>query len=392
MAIVKIIEGRQKRIEKGHPWVYRTEIAQIEGETTSGDIVDVQDFRGRFLGRGYLNTRSMLTVRIMTNKRDELINEETIRERLRKAWAHRQRIFADPAPHACRVVFGEADLLPGLIVDKFHDHLVIQTLALGIAVWQEVIIDELISLIKPVAIYERNDQHVRELEGLELKKGLLYGELSNPVIIQENEVKVYVDILNGQKTGYFLDQQENRRALGPYVSGARVLDCFCHTGSFALHAAQYGAKEIDAIDISGEALIMAQKNAELNDFTNITFQEANAFDELRSKTERKEQYDVVILDPPAFTKSKSAQGGATRGYKEINLRGLKLLPPGGILVTNSCSYYMPEDLFLEVIQEAALDLKRKVRLIEMRRQAKDHPILMGYPESYYLKCAIVEVL
>jgi len=392
MATVKVIEGRHKRIEKGHPWVYKTEIAQIEGEAAGGDIVDVVDFRGRFLGRGYLNTRSMLTVRIMTHKKDELICEQTIRERLRRAWSYRQRIFSNPAPHACRVVFGEADLLPGLIVDKFHDHLVIQTLALGIALWQEVIVDELIALIKPAAIYERNDQRVRELEGLEQKKGPLYGDVRNPVIIQENEVKVYVDIITGQKTGYFLDQQENRKALKPYVSGAKVLDCFCHTGSFALHAAQYGAREVEAIDISSEALATAQKNADLNGFTNITFREANVFDELRSKTEQKELYDVVILDPPAFTKSKSAQGGAVRGYKEINLRGMKLLPPGGILMTNSCSYYMPEELFLEVIQEAAHDLKRKVRLIEIRRQAKDHPMLLGYPESYYLKCAIIEVL
>lgn len=391
MTVVHIVEGRQKRLEGGHPWVYKTEIARIEGPITEGDTVDVLDFRGRFLGRGFINTRSMLTVRIMTHKRDEDITAEMIRTRLRQAWSYRQRAMQSERPHACRIVFGEADFLPGLIVDKFADIISLQVLALGMARWQEVIVNELVSLIQPEGIYERNDQAVRRLEGLEERKGPLFGQCPSPVTIRENQVQVQVDFVSGQKTGYFLDQQENRRALKPYVQGAQVLDCFCHTGSFALHAASYGASKVHAIDISAEALEMARQNAVLNGFTNITFQEANAFDELRFLSENKTQYDLIILDPPAFTKSKSAQAGAIRGYKEINLRALKLLPPQGILVTNSCSYYMPEHLFLEVIQEAAKDAKRRVRLIELRRQAKDHPMLLGYPESYYLKCAIMEV-
>ncbi|QNB46366.1 methyltransferase domain-containing protein [Thermanaerosceptrum fracticalcis] len=392
MAVVHVIEGRQKRIEMGHPWVYKTEIAKIEGEVTGGEIVDVLDFRQRFLGRGFINPRSMLTVRILTQDREEAITEKTIRERIRKAWFFRQRVFQAPEPNACRVIFGEADFLPGLIVDKFGDHLVLQTLALGIAQWQDVIVDELASLIKPVGIYARNDQQVRSIEGLEEYKGCLFGRCQPLVTIEENGLKVYVDIENGQKTGYFLDQKENRRAIKPYVQNARVLDCFCHTGSFALHAAYYGAREVQGLDISPEAIAMAQKNAALNNFTNITFKEANVFDELRTLTEAKEKYDVVILDPPAFTKSKAAVKGAIRGYKEINLRAMKLLPPGGILITNSCSYYMSEDLYLETIADAARDAKRRVRIIELRRQAKDHPMLMGYPESYYLKCFILEVV
>lgn len=392
MSVVHVIEGRQKRIEMGHPWVYKTEIAKIEGEVTGGEIVDVLDFRQRFLGRGFINPRSMLTVRILTQDREEAITEKTIRERIRKAWFFRQRVFQSPEPNACRVIFGEADFLPGLIVDKFGDHLVLQTLALGIAQWQDVIVDELASLIKPAGIYARNDQQVRSIEGLEQYKGCLFGRCQPLVNIEENGLKVYVDIENGQKTGYFLDQQENRRAIKPYVQNARVLDCFCHTGSFALHAAYYGARDVHGLDISPEAIEMAKKNAALNNFTSITFKEANAFDELRHLADAKEKYDVVILDPPAFTKSKAALKGAIRGYKEINLRAMKLLPPGGILITNSCSYYMSEDLYLETIAEAASDAKRRIRIIELRRQAKDHPMLMGYPESYYLKCFILEVV
>lgn len=391
MAVVHIIEGRHKRIEGGHPWVYKTEISRIEGSYSEGDNVDVLDFRGRFLGRGFINTRSMLTVRIMTQKREEDISEEMIRRRLRQAWSYRQRVLESTEPHACRIVFGEADFLPGLIVDKFADMLVLQVLALGMARWQDIIVEELVSLVSPTGVYERNDQPVRRLEGLEERKGPLYGQSNSPVTIRENQVRVLVDYVNGQKTGYFLDQRENRRALEPYVRDACVLDCFCHTGSFALHAASYGAKEIQALDISPEALETARKNANLNGFNNINFQEANVFDELRALNEKKARYDVIILDPPAFTKSKSAQAGAVRGYKEINLRALKLLGPGGILVTSSCSYYMPENMFLEVIEEAARDAKKRVRLIELRRQAKDHPMLLGYPESYYLKCAILEV-
>lgn len=391
LAIVRVMEGRQKRLSDGHPWVYRTEIAEIEGSPTPGELVEVVDFRRRFLGHGFINPRSMLTVRLLTRNREEEITEETIRERLRKAWAYRQRILQSDNPPACRVVFGEADFLPGLIVDKFADHLVLQTLALGIAQWQDAIVDELVAVIKPTAVYERNDQSVRTLEGLEERKGCIYGKCSPIVTTQENEIQVLVDIENGQKTGYFLDQRENRRALKPYVQGAKVLDCFTHTGGFALHAASYGAKEITAVDISPEAIAMAEKNAVLNGFTNITFATTNAFDYLRELADKKTKYDVVILDPPAFTKSKSAQTGAVRGYKEINLRAMKLLPPGGILVTNSCSYYMPEDMFLATIQEAARDIKRSARLIELRRQSPDHPMLLGYPESYYLKCAILEI-
>lgn len=392
MTVVKVVEGRQKRIEMGHPWIYKTEIKDIDGPVEPGQIVDVIDFRNRFLGRGFINPRSMITIRLMTRSKDTEIDENTIRERLRSAWHYRQKVLDSPNPPACRVVFGEADFLPGLIVDKFGSHLVIQTLALGIAQWQDVIIEELVSLMGPTSIYERNDQSVRQLEGLEQTQGCIYGKCQEQVIIDENEIKIAVDIVNGQKTGYFLDQRENRRALLPYVKGAKVLDCFCHTGSFAIHSWAYGAREIEGVDISPEAIAQATKNAQINGCENITFRTANAFDELRHLAEQGENYDVVILDPPAFTKSKSALKGAIRGYKEINLRAIKLLPPGGILMTNSCSFYMSEELFLETIQEAARDAKRRIRLVELRRQSKDHPMLLGHPESYYLKCAILEVV
>lgn len=391
MAEIRVIEGRQKRIEQGHPWVYKTEIVKIHNSISPGDIVDVIDFRNRFLGKGFINPRSMITVRMLTQKGSEDISEKLIRQRIKAAWIYRQRLYKTDCPDNCRVIFGEADFLPGLIVDKFNTQLVIQILALGMAQWQDIIIDELITLIKPTGIYERNDQSVREIEGLEMRKGCLYGECDQQVTINENGVKILVDIDKGQKTGYFLDQKENRAALGNYVTNMRVLDCFCHTGSFALHASHYGAKEVHALDISSEAIDMAQQNAELNSITNITFTQANAFDKLREMSDENKEYNVVILDPPAFTKSKSTLKRAVKGYKEINLRAMKLLPPGGILISNSCSYYMSEELFLQTLLEAAKDLKRRIRLIELRKQAKDHPILLGYPESYYLKCLIMEI-
>ena len=390
MAKVILHQGKQKRIAGGHPWVYRTEIKEITGHFTPGDIVDVYDFRDRFVGRGYINPASQITIRILTRNAEEEINEEFFRSRIRAAWEYRQKVVRDS--NACRIIFGEADFLPALIVDKFGDYLSVQTLALGIDAHKETIFKLLKKIVQPRGMYERNDVSVRKLEGLPLITGFIGEPFDPKVVIQENGIRFVVDLEGGQKTGYFLDQRENRMALQGLVKGGRVLDCFCHTGTFSMYAAKYGAKEVVGLDIAAPALEVARVNAQLNGYGDIcSFKETNSFDELRAMEKAGDKFDVVILDPPAFTKSRQAIEGAVRGYKEINLRGMKLLPPGGYLITCSCSYHMKEDHFLEVILEAARDAGRQLRLVELRRQAKDHPMLLAYPESHYLKCVVLQV-
>lgn len=389
-AHVFIRKGAQHRLESGHPWMYQSEIDRIEGEFEPGDIVDVFNHRNRFVGRGYINPRSQIIVRILSREQEE-INRDFFTKRIAAAWKHRQRFVEDP--NYCRLVFGEADFLPALIVDKFGDYLVIQTLALGIDIHKETIVSILDEMFQPVGIYERNDVPVRKLEGLDMRKGFLKGQFPTLIQVEENGFPFYADIENGQKTGFFYDQRENRRLLKSFAAGAEVLDCFCHTGSFAIHAARYGAKSVRAIDISDHAVEVARKNAELNGVGDVcTFETANAFDVLRSLTEEKRQYDVVILDPPAFTKSRNALEGAVRGYKEINLRGLKLVRPGGFLITCSCSYHMDRELFKAIVVDAAQDARRIIREVEYRTQAKDHPILPAADETHYLKFLAVEVL
>lgn len=393
MARVRLKEGEEKRLRAGHPWVYQTEIDEIHGVFEPGDIVEVEDGRGKFIGRGYINPASMITVRLLTYQRNEIINEDFWRRRLSAAWNYRQKILQGEDTDSCRVVFGEADFIPGFIVDKFGSYLVVQSLALGIDRWQETLVNILDELIKPEGIYERNDAPVRELEGLQLRTGFLKGDFDPVVVIRENGIRFYVDIALGQKTGYFLDQRENRAAIRPLVSGRRVLDCFCHTGGFSIHAAHYGAREVLGLDISEKALEMARHNATLNGYQDIcSFEAANVFDALRELEHSGEKYDVVILDPPAFVKSKKAIEGAIRGYKEINLRAMKVLKQGGFLVTCSCSYHLPEELFLQVVTSAARDARRRLRLVARRGQSADHPVLFGYDESYYLKCLILQVI
>lgn len=390
MAVVQLGSGKQKRVAGGHPWVFQNEIEEIHGHFQPGDIVDVVDHRGKFLGRGYVNPASQIMVRILTD-RDETVDREFFRRRLTAAWDHRRRFLPDTG--ACRVVFGEADQIPALIVDKFGDVLVMQTLALGIDRWKEEIADLLMEMIEPRGIFERNDVPVRELEGMRQHKGFLRGEFDTQVEIRENGLKILVDIENGQKTGHFLDQRDNRRAIRPFSTNARVLDAFCHTGGFSLNAAAGGAREVLAFDISGEAVSAARENVRRNGFEAICHvREANAFDLLRDLEREKERFDLVVLDPPAFAKSRAALEGAARGYKEINLRAMKLIPEGGFLVTCSCSYHMSVDLFMAVVQDAARDAHRRLRLLENRTQGLDHPIMMGADESYYLKCLILQVL
>ena len=390
MATVHLARGRGARIAAGHPWVYKTEVERIAGPVTPGDTVTVVDSRGAFLGRGYINPRSQILVRLLTT-RDEPVDDDLIRRRVRSAWAYRRRLYGDPA--ACRVVFGEADFLPGAVVDKFNDALVIQSLTLGSERWQPIIVETLIDTLHPRGIYERNDVPVRELEGLAQRSGPLWGACDPTLFwIEENGLQMQVDVAQGQKTGYFLDQRENRAAIRPYAAGARVLDCFSNVGGFALNAVAGGAREVLAVDSSPDALAALAANAARNSMAAAVQVEAgNAFEVLRRLDAAGARFDLVVLDPPAFAKNRAALPGAARGYKEINLRALRMIADGGFLVTCSCSYHMTPDLFRATVADAAQDAHRRLRLVEERGAARDHPVLVGYDESHYLKCLIYEV-
>lgn len=388
---VVLKRGRDGRLRAGHAWVYAGEVDHIEGSPAPGEIVSLRNGAGHFLGQGYYNPASQIVVRRLTEQ-EEPVDREFFRRKLEKALALRAEVL--PGAASCRLVFGEGDGLPGLIVDRFEDILVLQVLTLGMAVRQELLTGLLAELAGPRGIYARNDVAVRHLEGLGLEKRVLYGEAPPELLIRENGLCFWVDVAEGQKTGYFFDQKLNRRALQAYVRpGARVLDPFCFTGSFAVHAAAAGAREVLSSDISAEAVALASRNAAENGFSEvIRCRSANGFDLLRQADQAGERFDLVILDPPAFTKSKHTVEAALRGYKEINLRALKLLPVGGILVTCSCSHHLDEALFREMVAEAATDAHRRLRLREWRGQAPDHPVVVGIPETQYLKCGIYEVL
>lgn len=388
MATVTLRKTRETRVRGGHPWIYASEIENVEGAFENGDIVDVKDFRGKFIGRGFYNPQSQISLRILT-RNDEPCDRAFFAKRVSDAWEYR-KLLCDP--NSCRLIYSESDFLPGLVVDKFGDVLVLQSLSLGIDRVKDMICDLLMEIVKPAGIYERSDVPVRRLEGMEMTTGLLRGEVPDIVEMKENGIRFGVDVKNGQKTGFFLDQKQNRAALAPICKDAKVLDCFCHNGSFSLHAATFGAKSVLGIDISEEALVVARENAARNGLTNVTFEAANCFDLLREQTEAGEKYDVVILDPPAFTKNKAAVQSAIRGYKEINLRGLKLVRDGGFLVTCSCSQHILPEMFQDIINQAARDAKKRVRLVEYRTQATDHPILPQSIETKYLKCMILQVM
>jgi len=379
----------QKRLVSGHPWIFRSDIAGIEGEYEPGDIVDVYG-KNRFMGRGYINMRSQIAVRLLTD-RDEEIDEDFFYNRILSAWKYRQKFFDSDC--SFRVVFAESDFLPALIVDKMGTVLIIQTLSLGIDRYKHLICDILQQIIHPEAIYERNDAPVRTIEGLDQRKGFIAGKCDTNTIIIENGLKFKIDFENGQKTGYFLDQRENRAAIASYAKDAEVLDCFCYIGSFGVHAASYGAKKVYGIDISAKAVENAAQNAAANGYSDVcSFEESNVFDKLHELKDTGRQFDTIILDPPAFAKSRSTLENAVRGYKEINLRAIKLLKSGGFLVSCSCSHHLNEQLFLDLILQASVDAKRKLKLVELRPQPKDHPVLLALPESKYLKCAIFQVI
>ena len=377
------------RIANGHPWVFANEVEKTEDGIGGGDIVEVFFHDGKFAGKGYINPKSQILVRLLTRDKKDEINEQFFTDRIAKCWDYRKRVGYT---ENCRLVFGEADGLPQLIIDKFNDYFSIQTLALGIDVWKPVLVKAIHQLFNPKGIYERNDVPVRELEGLPQQKGFLSGPFETKIIINENGLKFYVDLENGQKTGYFLDQQDNRRAIQHIVKGAEVLGAFTYTGTFELHAARYGARSVLGIDISENAVRQAAENAALNDLQNIVrFETANAFDVLKQWAKDGRQYDVVMLDPPAFTKSRETIQKAITGYKEINLRGMKLIRPGGFLVTSSCTNLVSPELFLQTINLAAKDAKRKIRQVVFQTQSADHPIIWGIESTQYLKFLIAEV-
>lgn len=373
----------------GHPWIFGNEVNNIEGDVTAGDTVEVYTHQGFFVGRGYINPQSQILVRLLTRSREEQITEEFFYHRLLKCWEYRKKLGYT---ENCRLVFGEADEMPALVIDKFNDYFVIQTLALGMDKWKPAIINALNRIFSPKGIYERNDVPVRELEGLPQQKGFLSAPFDTNVIINENGLRFHVDIENGQKTGYFLDQQDNRREIQHIVKGVDVLEAFCYTGTFSCHAGYYGAKSVLGLDISEHAVNTARRNAELNGLQDVCkFQAVNAFDVLKQWAKEDKKFDVVILDPPAFTKSRENIQKAITGYKEINLRGMKLLKPGGFLVTASCTNLVSPSVFLETIDLAAKDAKKKLRQVTFQTQAQDHPILWSVDNTTYLKFLIVEV-
>ncbi len=380
-------------MENGHPWIFANEVNTGKEKDTNakpGEIVDVYSFDKKFIGRGYYNPQSQISVRLLTRDKNEAIDDAFFYNRIKQAWEYRQRIGYS---ENCRLIFGEADNIPQLIIDKFNDYFVLQTLALGIDAWKPSIVKALHELFTPKGIYERNDVPVRELEGMEQHKGFLSEPFDTNIIINENGIQLNVDIANGQKTGYFLDQQDNRRAIQHIVKDADVLGAFCYTGSFEINAAHYGAKTVLGLDISQNAVDMCNKNAALNGLEKICrFEVVNAFDVLKNWTKEDKRWDVVMLDPPSFTKSRASIDKAVAGYKEINLRGMKLVKPGGFLVTSSCTNLVQPELFLDIIQMAAKDAKRKIRQVLFNAQSADHPIIRGQENTHYLKFLIVQVL
>ncbi len=384
------------RIANGHPWIFNNEVDSIAdaagtpiSDVEPGSIVEVFGHDKKFTGKGYINPKSQIIVRLLTRDKKDEINEQFFHDRIAQCWEYRKKIGYT---ENCRLVFGEADSLPQLIIDKFNDHFVIQTLTYGMDVWKPAIVKALNTIFSPKGIYERNDVPVRELEGLPQQKGFLSAPFDTKIVIIENGLKFHVDIENGQKTGYFLDQQDNRRSIQHIVKGADVLGAFTYTGTFEIHAAHYGAKSVLGLDISENAVQQANRNAALNSLENICrFETANAFDVLKQWGKEGKQYDVVMLDPPAFTKSRETIQKAITGYKEINLRGMKLVKPGGFLVTSSCTSLVNPEMFLQIIGMAAKDARRKLRQVCFQAQAADHPIIWNLENTQYLKFLIVQV-
>lgn len=393
--IVTLKKGEGRTLKAGGVWVYDNEIDSIMGSFENGDIVTVHDFDGYFLGYGFINTKSKITVRILSRKKDTVIDDAFLEERVQAAWDYRKQVIDTGS---CRLIFGEADFLPGIVVDKFADVLVVESLALGIDKLKQQILDAVKRVLEKDGItvrgiYERSDAKVREQEGMERYKGFIGEPFNTRVEIVENGVKYIVDVEDGQKTGFFLDQKKNRAAMHSVCKGKRVLDCFTHTGSFALNAGIAGATEVIGVDASELGVEQARENARLNGLEDkVSFVCADVFDFLPALEEKGEKFDVVILDPPAFTKSRNSIKNAVKGYREINVRGMKLVKDGGFLATCSCSHFMDPELFHKTIMEAARGAHKRLRQVEFRTQAPDHPILWAADSSYYLKFYIFQVV
>lgn len=392
--IVTLKKGEGRTIKAGGMWIFDNETERVEGDFVNGDIVTVHDFDGYPMGKGFMNLNSRIRIRLMTRNVRQEIDREFLRQRVKDAWEYRKRTV-DTA--SCRIIFGEADFLPGLVVDRFSDVLVVESLALGIDRLKETILELLREeLLKDGisirGVYERSDARVRENEGMERFKGFLGEEFDTDVEIEENGVKFLVDVKDGQKTGFFLDQKYNRLAIQKLCRNARVLDCFTHTGSFALNAAYAGAREVIGVDASETAVEQARKNALLNHLEErVSFCCRDVFELLPELEKKQEKFDLVILDPPAFTKSRNSVKNAAKGYREINLRAMKLVRNGGFLATCSCSHFMTYELFTQTLHQAARSAHKRLRQVEFRTQAPDHPILWAAEESYYLKFYIFQV-
>ena len=383
-------EGRT--VSSGGLWIFDNEIDHVEGRYENGEIVEVVSFKGDFLGYGYINDNSKIRIRLLSRDRNEIIDKEFFKRRILDAWNYRKSVVET---NCCRVVFSDSDRLPGLIIDKFNDVLVFEIDTLGMDIRKDVLVEATREVfaqdeVSIRGIYERSDARVRTLEGLERVKGFLSEPFDTSIEVDENGVKLKVNIAEGQKTGYFLDQKYNHLYIRNLCRNKRVLDCCTHTGGFALSAAMT-AREVIGIDASQLAIAQAKENSELNGFTNTEFIVADVFDYLVEMEEKNEQFDVIILDPPAFTKSKNSVKNASKGYREINYRAMKLLRPGGFLVSCSCSEYMPRDLFMKIILASGNDAHKRLRLVESRAQGPDHPVILGHNVSDYLKCIIVQV-
>ena len=395
MAVVTLKKGEGRLLKSGGMWIFDNEIDTVIGNFENGDIVLVHDFDGYPMGRGFINTNSKITVRLMTRDENVDINEELLEKRVRDAWEYRKKVVDTGC---CRLIFAEADFLPGLVIDKYEDVLVVECLALGMEAFKEEIVEILKELLLKDGIlirgvYERSDANERTKEGLPKVKGFIGDEFDTTVEIIENGVHYLVDVANGQKTGFFLDQKYNRLAMQRICKGKKVLDCFTHMGTFALNAGIAGASDVTGLDISEYAVSQAEANARLNGLQDtVHFRCANVLDELPKLAAAGEKYDVVILDPPAFTKSREATKNAIKGYREINMKGLKLVKDGGYLATCSCSHFMTQELLAKTVKEAAKATHKRLRQVEFRTQAPDHPILWAADESYYLKFFIFQVV
>ena len=394
-AIVTLKKGEGRTIKAGGAWIFDNEIDTITGRFKNGEVVTVHDFDGYPMGKGFINQNSKIRIRMMTRKPDQEIDEAFLKMRVKNAWEYRKTIVDTSS---CRIIFGEADFLPGLVIDKYEDVLVVECLALGMEQFKEIIVNFLKEIlaedgIKIRGVYERSDANERTKEGLSKVKGFIGDAFDTNVEIVENGVHYMVDVANGQKTGFFLDQKYNRLAMQRICKGKKVLDCFTHMGTFALNAGIAGAADVTGLDISEYAVSQAEANARLNHLENtVHFRQANVLDELPKLAQAVEKYDVVILDPPAFTKSREATKNAIKGYREINMKGLKLVKDGGYLATCSCSHFMTQELLAKTVKEAAKATHKRLRQVEFRTQAPDHPILWAADESYYLKFFIFQVV